>query len=175
MCLRSKLRFWRLLCSCGINYSSSWAQTSTLQSQEVRTLISLIIPSLCTCNRLFAEGTESFISSTQFALPLNSITLPWYYSSRRGSCWNIYVSLSRPSIHPLVRLNGINNTQLPAFITLIIWIVEEGEKNQSAKCWLRGFEGHSGAVFPHYNKWGVTVMLDRAHMATYCNLVHCNC
>lgn len=87
---------------------------------------------------------------------------------------------TRPPKQPtLCSWPALNNTQLLAFIALIIWTAVEGEgeekKNQSAKCWLRGFEGHGEAIFPHYDKWGVTVMQDRAHMATHCNLLHCNC
>lgn len=53
--------------------------------------------------------------------------------------------MRRPAAH---KPNAINNRHFPAFTTLIIWIQVEMEKNQSAKCWLRGFVGLSGAVPP---------------------------
>lgn len=70
-----------------------------------------------------------FFFFTQFSWPLNSIKLLWYYSSRHGHCWNIYASLSNPSIHPWDW--SINNIHLPGFITLIIWIEEVGKKSIS--------------------------------------------
>lgn len=126
-------------------------------------------PSTGTCNRFVADGIESFL--------LLSVLCSLNSKADASPAKHFY---SRPSsILPLARLTSINNTQLLAFITLIIWMVEkrrvEEKKNQSAKCWLRGLEGHSGAIFPHYDKWGVAVMQDRAHMATNCNLLHCNC
>lgn len=101
-----------------------------------------------------------------------------FYRSLCSAFLNLITDTRSPKQPTLCSWSALNNTQLIAFIALIIWTVEgEGDekKNQSAKCWLRGFEGHGEAIFPHYDKWGVTVMQDRAHMATYCNLLHCKC
>lgn len=73
------------------------------------------------------KGLNHFFGSVSSAFKFNNDALKLFFQT-----WPLLKHwFSFLFIHPPVRLNGINNTQLPAFITLIIWIVEEGGRKKS--------------------------------------------